>query len=182
MSNTSLTVLTTAQFRTLVLNSTKGLLADIDSSDFISYLNQALANKYESLIVDVPSVYRGEATLTFTTSSFTIDLPDDAKLDRTILIYDDENFIAPTLPRQIVKTEGELLRFVTEQPSGQQYFIKYDKRESFYADGDDIAEIKDSRVFHYLSEEIKSLAIEALEEGEPTAASQNALAKSNAIS
>jgi len=178
---TAITAQTTSDFKAFVLSSARGRMADMSDADFISFLNEALVNKYSELVRMVPSVYSKKTTLTVS-NSYTATLPTDYKQTQLPQLFQDansEHWIA-LYPSELFTCEGGENRFYSQ--TNDTFGLRYTARESQYSSGETVAETLDAQAKHMLLEEIKGLYFDAIEEGEPSGASQNARGKANDLS
>lgn len=175
---TALTAQTTSEFLTFIQNSARGRMADMSDTDFISFLNEALVLKYEELSRIVPSVYSKKTPITVS-NAYTATLPSDYKQGQVPALYTEENIEAwgALYPQVLYEVEAGVIRFYDE--TNDTFYLRYTANESYYASGDTVAETIDSQARHMLMEAIKSLYFDAVEEGEPSGASQNAKQKAN---
>lgn len=180
MANTH-SALTVAQFQTQVQTSAVGRMADMNSAQFLNFLNQALANKYSELVKLIPGTYRSKTTLSV--SGYTVSLPTDYKRGQVTELYTDENSEdeQALMPSTLYTEEAGVLRFNNSQ--SDSYYLRYTLNESQYSSADDaVPETADIQARLMLQEEIKALYYEAQADGESTGSSQNALSKSNRLS
>lgn len=173
------TTLSTSEFLTFVQASAFGRMADMASADFVSYLNQAIVNRYPDMKRLVPSAYSEKVTIS--ASGYTASLPNDYKQSQTPQLYTDENseHWSALLDTDLYTVESGELRFYNSQT--ETYWMRYSKEEGQYVAGDTVLETKDPQAKHILAEEIRALYFSATSEGESTDAEQNSLSKSNRI-
>lgn len=177
---TAITAKTVSEFMTFVQNTSPGRMEEMTSPEFISYLNQALVNRYAEIRRLVPSLYQGKATLSV--GGFSVSLPTDYKHGQTCYLFQDANneSIDSLYPTTLYYTEGDSIKF--NDSTTNTFYLKYYKNESYYSgSGESVAETKDSQAMHLLSEEIKALFFDAQFDNESNNASANSLNKANRI-
>jgi len=166
---------------------TSGLMDDITDSQFVYLLNQAIINRHAELTRDCPSVYQKNATLTFSSAAQEVSLPSDADTDssRSVCIFSDTNRNV-LLESEMYRLFGGSVRFITEQPSGQNYYIEYIAEPSEYdpdsaLSGQTLAESVSRKAKKYIAYEILRLYFDGIQNAEVSSAGQNRLSQANRI-
>ena len=174
---TVLSALTTSQFMTVVQNSAAGRMADMTAPQFISYLNDAIVNRYSELKTLIPTIYRKKSTIS--ASGYTASLPSDFKQGQTLQLYShpDSESWEYLVPSDEAWVEAGVIRF--SGSVSETYYLRYNANESYYSAGNEISETIDSQARLLLQEEIKALYFSAINEGVQTDSSANSLNKSN---
>lgn len=159
----------------------EGSIEDITNPQFIRLLNRAIFNRYEEVRNMCEESYMLEVTLTASSESYDIDLPDNFyfREDRNVWhVYDDASFTCMAAGKgPNFWRKGKKLRFATKLNSQEKVYLLYSKAPTRYTSMDET--FLEDEAMETLLSEVQALYYGAIDENEPNASYSNTLAQAN---
>ena len=161
----------------------EGSIEDITEPQFIRLLNRAIDNRYEEVVNICDGNYMLETTLTASSESYEVDLPDDfyRREDRNIWhLFDDDSFTSMRPGKEVYFwVKGSKLRFDSKMQTGDKVYLQYSKKPTRYTKITD--DFLEEDCLEMLLSELQSLYYAAIDENEPNASYTNTLNQSNRL-